>query len=40
MNSVGVRDGISGALDQSVDGLPFSVHVDKMLQIIDIVTQK
>lgn len=38
MNSMGVRDGITGSLDQSVDGMPLSVHINKMQEIVDIVT--
>ena len=33
MNSMGVRDGISGSLDQSVDGLPLQVHLDKLEEL-------
>lgn len=27
---MGVRDGVSASLDQSVDGLPLQVHLDKL----------
>ena len=40
MNSVGVRDGVSGTLDQSVDGLPLSVHISKIQEIVEIVSQR
>ena len=30
LNSLGVRDGINGSLDQSVDGLPLETHLKKM----------
>jgi len=33
MNSRGVRDGISGSLDQSVDGLPLQVHLSKLVEL-------
>jgi hypothetical protein len=37
MNSVGVRDGVTGSLDQSVGGVQLSVHLDKMQEMRDIV---
>ena len=33
MNGLGIRDGISHGLDQSVDGMPLQVHLDKLDQI-------
>lgn len=33
MNSMGVRDGVSGGLDQTVDGLPLQVHLDKLEEL-------
>ena len=41
MNSLGVRDTVTKTQDQqqSVNGLPLSVHVNKMVEIINIVCQ-
>lgn len=36
MNSVEVRDGVTGSLDQSVGGVSLSHHLDKLQQIRDI----
>lgn len=40
MNSLGIRDGITHSLDQSVDGLPLSTHLQKLQQIRDIIAKQ
>eukprot|EP00731_Ephydatia_muelleri_P038147 Em0666g3a len=37
MNTLGIRDGITHSLDQSVDGLPLQTHLHKLQQLRDIV---
>ena len=39
MNSLGVKDGVTGSLDQSVGGVPLSVHLNKIQEIRDIIQQ-
>ena len=38
MNLVGFRDGVTGGLDQSVDGLLLQVHLNKLTDITKLAT--
>ena len=38
MNELGFVDGVSGSLDQSVDGLPLPVHLRKLSDITTLAT--
>ena len=38
MNDVGFRDGVNHGLDQSVDGLPLQVHLNKLADITKLAT--
>ena len=36
MNGLGIRDGITKGLDQSVDGLSLETHLEKLAQIASV----
>ena len=38
MNEIGFRDGVSHGLDQSVDGLPLQLHLNKLSAITKLAT--
>ena len=38
MNQIGFRDGVTGGLDQSVDGLPLQAHLKKLADITQLAT--
>lgn len=37
MNDLGISDGVTGSRDQSVDGLPLQVHLDKVRELLNVV---
>ena len=40
LNALGVRDGITGKMDMSVDGLPLSYHLNMLQTIKDVIHNK
>ena len=39
MNILGFSDGVNGRRDQSVDGLPLQVHLDKVKELLDCIVK-